>query len=279
MDGERTFSQLAAELKQVYGYNATAVCSVYVKHNPLKYGSDQLEKYWEHTRKFLENLHMVLYAKDHQMSLHNIKPESYFFLTKICIDHAFTVTELIDIRNDREQKYAKDMANDIAHHILPPYLTYRRQINYSPVPNNTGPGYIQMAPMPGGWPMPMPMPMMPQMPGWPMPMPMMPQMPGWPMPGWSMPQFQPCMQEPAPVPAPRKVKPIVKKKPTCVRKGEVKVSENLIMPVPADGTDNVPLNFYSVYCSERANIINNSADEHHVPLIFPVPNFPPPPLI
>jgi len=50
------------------------------------------------------------------------------------------------------------------------------------------------------------------------------------------------------------------------------------MPVLSD-SDNVPLNFYAVYCSARISRVNNTADaeQHHVPRIFPVPNRPPPP--
>lgn len=299
MDGERTFSQLAAELKQVYGCNAASVFSIYAKHNPLKYNVGEMEKYWEHTRRFLEHLHVVLYAKDHQLSLHKIKPESYFFLTKICIDHAFTVTELIDVRNDREAKYSKDMANEIAHHVLPPYLTYRRQtLNCSFDSPPTGPGLIspnaippQIPSMPSMYPQTIPMPQFhPQT----MPMPQFhPQM---------MPIQVPWQQAPIPqmtdpytamvtasastmastdTPRPlKRIRPtIVRRKPFCVRKGDEKesVSESLSMPTISD-TDNVPLNFYSVYCSERANKINNTAETHHVPQIFPVPNRPPPPV-
>jgi hypothetical protein len=269
---ERTFSQLAAELEHVYGCNAASVFVIYTKHNPLKFTNEQAEQYWEHTRRFLDHLHAVLYAKDHQLSLHVIKPESYFFLTKICIDHAFTVTELINIRNDREQKYSKNMANDIAHHILPPYLTYRRQTlncSFGGASGWTGPGIVSQQAMATAMYMPMPMPMhypyLPQTTPMPTPMPM-------PTPRVN-PFPPPSIAEPV-----KRIRPYIRRKPTCIRKGEERtaMTEGLTMPLPTD-TDEVPLNFYSVYCSDRANKVNNTAEEHHVPQIFPVPNRPPPP--
>ena len=296
MDGDRTFSQLATELEQVYGCNAASVFSIYVKHNPLKC-TDQLtmEQYWEHTRRFLEQLHIVLYTKEHQLSLHNIKPESYFFLTKTCIDHSFTVTELINIRNDREHKYSKDIANEIAHHILPPYLTYRRQtINCSFDGSSIGPGSISQSAYMHASPMPFnpsqmhasPMPFNPSQ----MPVQMPPfssmQMPfsSMQMPFSSMQMPFSSMQMPYPSqcsmiqPATR-IKPTIKRKPTCIRKGEersISDGHSLTMP-PLSDCDNIPLNFYNVYCSEHANNVNASEDTHHVPQIFPVSNRPPPP--
>jgi len=292
MNNERTYAQLAADLEHVYGCNAASVFSVYINHNPLSFTTEQAEQYWEHTRRFLEHLHNVLYAKDHQLSLHSIKPESYFFLTKICLDHAFTVPELINIRNNRESKVAKDMANDIAHDILPPYLTYRRQtLNCSFDAPQNGPGLVIRPPMP--W-------MQPQMP-WMQPQMQMPwmqpqmQMP-WMQPQMQMPWMQPQMQMPwmqiqTPKPACttiskpsgsgdaiKKPKPLIIRKPKCVRTGEEKqpVENELNMPTPSD-SDEVPLNFYNVYCSDRANKVNNTAEQHHIPQIFPVPNRPPPP--
>jgi hypothetical protein len=281
LNGQRTFSHLAAELKQVYGCTADSVFSIYVKHNPLKYGQGMMStsesepevmRYWEHTRRFLEYLHSVLYAEDHELSLHKLKPESYFFLTKICIDHAFDITELINIRNDKERKYAKDMANDISHHILPPYLTFRKQTLYCRFDGaSLGPGMI--APDAQFLGCPMPQQMMPQQ------MPMMPQM-MMPQQMPMMPQMMP-MQPPSLIPRPIKkvkVRPTIRIKPTCIREGEEYnlLTESLEMPAPTD-SDDVPLNFYSVYCTERTNKVNSSAETHHVPQIFPVPNRPPPP--
>jgi hypothetical protein len=294
MDGTRTFAHLATELTQVYGYTADAIYNVYVKHNPLKYGTDKLEQYWEHTRKFMEDLHRVLYDKTHQLSLHQIRPESYYFLIKTCIDHAFSITELISIRNDREKKYAKDMANDIAHNIIPPYLTYRKQtINCNitgsgvvPGPVALPPGVPPMPPMPPQQFMPFQMPMpfhpfpMQQMympPTMPMPMPMqMPFPPFPPFPPMQMPMMPMPMQQPT---QPAKIRPVVKQKPVCIRNSEEKAqaTEGLVMPLPSDD-DNIPLNFYSVYCTELANRIKNPSDEHNIPQILPVPNRPPPPL-
>jgi hypothetical protein len=297
---------LAAELEQVYGCNAVSVFSVYAKHDPLKLGSGALDQYWEHTRRFLEHLHSVLYAPGHQLSLHTIAPESYFFLTKICIDHAFTVTELINVRNDRERKYAKDMANDIAHYILPPYLTYRRQTLDCKFTGPSGPkpisaqARLHAVPFyPGQMPMPMPMPMqMPFYPGqmpMPMPMPFYPGQMPMPMPFYpgqmsmSMPMPMPMpmpMQmppvphaPPVPTPAPERTKPVVKRKPVCTRTGNVRetTDQDLVMPEPDETADNIPLNFYNVYCSELANKINSTAEQHHVPQVFPVSNRPPPP--
>ena len=295
-------SQLAAELEKVYGCNAMSVFSVYVKHDPLKL-KPNVDQYWEHTRRFLENLHSVLYAPDHKLSLNNITPESYYFLTKTCIDHAFSVTELINVRNDREKKYAKDMANDIAHYILPPYLTYRRQTLECKFTGSNGPNPISEQAKLLALPMPLPpMPFYPSMPMQ-MPMPFYPSMPmQLPMPFYpSMPmqmpiqpqfqplqplasQFQPLQPQPQPQPPQPKPKPIVKRKPVCTRIGKVRESTNqdLVMPEPEEMVDNVPLNFYNVYCSELANRINSAAEQHHVnvhvPQIFPVSNRPPPPV-
>ena len=115
MDGERTFEQLAHELENVYGLIANSVYSAYELHNPLKLDTEQFIQYWETTRAFLENLHSVLYHKEHQLSIYSIKPESYYFLVKMCIDRSFTLSQLIDIRNDSDNKKAKDLANEIAH--------------------------------------------------------------------------------------------------------------------------------------------------------------------
>ena len=294
-----TTLSLAAELEQIYGCNAISVYSVYVKHDPLKI-KPNVDQYWEHTRRFLENLHSVLYSPGHQMSLQSIAPESYYFLTKICIDHAFSVTELINVRNDREQKYAKDMANDIAHFILPPYLTYRRQTLDCKFTSNNGPQPVSEQAKLHAMPMPMPMPMYPgmQMPMYPgMQMPMYPgmQMPfqGYPRPMFPRPAPLTGAPAPAPTPAPAPVpapapapatipksKPVIKRKPVCTRTGNIREnnSSDLVMPVPDENADSVPLNFYNVYCSDLTNRINSTAEQHHVPQVLPVSNRPPPPI-
>jgi hypothetical protein len=280
MDSERTFLDLAKDLERVYGCIAASVHAEYAMYNPLKTATNDV--YWEHTRKFLEHLHIVLYTKNHQLSLHKIKAESYFFLVKTCIDHAYVVTELIDIRNDRENKHTKDMANHIAHHILPPYLTYRRQTLHCSFDHNDGcgPGRISVAAQSYAPPMPQQSPMMPPVWGQ-MPMQTMPpvwgQMPMWP---WSQPSpmvFDAKLSAPQPHNS-KRLKPTIRLKPTCTKSGAEREQTRLHMPVPSD-SDNVPLNFYAVYCSARISRVNNTADaeQHHVPRIFPVPNRPPPP--
>jgi len=284
MDSTRTFSDLAADLERVYGCMAGSVYAVYALYNPLKAATNEV--YWEHTRKFLEQLHMVLYTKDHQLSLHKIKPESYFFLVKTCIDHSYAVTELIDIRNDRENKHTKDMANYIAHHILPPYLTYRRQTLHCSFDHNDGPGPGRISVAAQSYAMPMPQqswgPMQMQMPmPMPMPMPMqMPTMPPWGQ--WCQMPIQTMPYGTAKISTDsqpqKRLKPTIRLKPTCTRAGATREQPRLHMPIPSD-SDNVPLNFYTVYCSARISCVNNTADaeQHHVPQIFPVPNRPPPP--
>lgn len=283
---ERTFLQLATELEQVYGCNAVSVYNIYVRHNPLKLKGQDMEQYWEHTRRFLEELHIVLYKEGHQLSLHKILPESYYFLTKTCIDRSFTVTELIDVRNDREHKYSKDIANEIAHHVLPPYLTYRRQtINCTIDPRNggSGPGYIT-AEAQSYAPRFQPQFQAPFHPQFQAPFqpqfqaPFQPQQLSWPafmmpQPGHTLPSLA-ALQAQSPV---KRIKPIVRRRPACISSGAEKqpAATSLTMPVPTD-TDNVPLNFYTIYCSEQIST-NSNTENHHIPQIFPVQNRPPPP--
>lgn len=280
MDSERTFLDLAKDLERVYGCIAASIHVAYTRHNPLKTTNNDV--YWEHTRKFLEHLHIVLYTKNHQLSLHKIKPESYFFLVKTCIDHAYVVTELIDIRNDRENKHTKDMANYIAHHILPPYLTYRRQTLQCSFDHNDGcgPGRVSIAAQSYGMPQQAPMPVWGQTMGsvWPMQTmaPVWGAGPTWPMaPGWGQVPMQTMAFNDS---KSKKLKPAIRLKPTCTKSGAEREQSRLHMPVPSD-SDNVPLNFYAVYCSARISRVNNTTDaeQHHVPRIFPVPNRPPPP--
>ena len=285
MDGERTFEQLAQELDTVYGLIANSVYSAYELYNPLKLEEREFCHYWETTRGFLENLHSVLYHKEHQLSIYSIKPESYYFLVKMCIDRAFTLSQLINIRNDSENKKTKDLANEIAHHVIPPYLTHRRQnINHSYYKsNNVAPNIIndpkamyiptqQPPPMPpqfmyGHTMMPPPFMYGPQM-GMMPPMPFMyPQ--GPPIPP------RPSMYSVSDTEPIKRRKPIIRLKPKCVRKGAEKDQLGFSIPVSPD--DDTPLNFYSVYCSDRSSCINTESKDHHVPMIFPVQNRPPPP--
>jgi hypothetical protein len=286
MDGERTFEQLAYELENVYGLIAGSVYSAYELHNPLKLDVDQVPQYWEITRAFLEHLHSVLYHKEHQLSIYSIKPESYYFLVKMCIDRSFTLSQLIDVRNDSDNKKTKDLANEIAHHVIPPYLTHRRQnVSHSYYKSNIvtpnqindpNASFMQPPMQPPQMPFMYGPPQMPFMygpPQMPMPMPFMyphnPPVPPRPS-MYATPNGGKTYSEPS-----KRRKPIIRLKPKCVRKGNEK--DQLGFSIPLSENNDAPLNFYSVYCSDRATCVNNESKNHHVPMIFPVQNRPPPP--
>jgi hypothetical protein len=63
-----------------------------------------------------------------------------------------------------------------------------------------------------------------------------------------------------------------------MRKGTLKKPQELGMVVPdlSDQEDVFPVDFYSMYCSNSHNDIQNSK-AHIVPQIMPVSNRPPPP--
>ncbi len=59
----------------------------------------------------------------------------------MCVDFSFTVPEIINIRNQREEKTCKLIANEIAHKYLPDYIMalQRRQPHTLIIKNNEQP--------------------------------------------------------------------------------------------------------------------------------------------
>lgn len=115
-------------LYAVYGtYLPDDVYKHYCNINPLELDmgltNNPVDKYWECTNRFLTSLHEVLLDPAHSLSIDNIKTENYYFLAKVCVDRSFDVGDLINIRNIRNVKYNKDLANQISHHVLPLYIT------------------------------------------------------------------------------------------------------------------------------------------------------------
>ena len=143
----RTFQHLAHDLCQVYGHIANDIFLSYTNINPLRFKDNvSADSYWENVRIFLDEMHKILYTKEHKLSISSIRTEAYYFLCKMCIDRSFSVKELIDIRNVRSVKYNKDIANDISHISLPSYITYLRQIpsHQHHLGSSTGPGFTSV---------------------------------------------------------------------------------------------------------------------------------------
>ena len=282
MSTERTFEQLASELEDVYGPISGKVYYYYTVINPLEKSDETISQYWENVRCFLDELHKVLYNKEHTHAVENITTEGYYFLCKMCIDRSFTVSDLINIRNNRTSKYGKILANEISHNVLPLHIMYLRQItnrsHYGLNQPQVGkPNYAHQLPqvMPGmmsNQMMPMPMPMTGMMPN-----PMMS------MPGMIHPMMMPNpMMMTPPADRPEQVKTErVRPKPRCVRRNAQDLSpegeDGPIIPLPIDGCDTIPLNFYGTYCGDAAGKYAAVPKEHHIPKIMPVSNQPPPP--
>ena len=133
----------------LYGPVANTVYAAYCKVNPL--GMEDLKKtnYWTHVSSFLYNLHSVLYLQGHQMNIKTITADKYYFLVKMCVDSSFVVADLINIRNQKENKVCKILANEIAHHIMPPYLTMLNQLDpplYAPNPFGSFGSFVPAVP-------------------------------------------------------------------------------------------------------------------------------------
>lgn len=254
----RTFQQLADELTSVYGPMATSVCQCYVTHNPLK--TDKPEIYWENVRIFLHELHTILYTQDNKLNIEVIATEAYFFLCKMCVDRSFTVSDLIDIRNDRTVKHNKNIANDLSHNVLPQYITMRRQFDYQGIIPSLSPGMVAMPPM----------------------QPMMGHMPYMQYPGMGMPPQMPMsMSMPIPVPNPVPPAPaqgtgIIRTRPRILRrinalplKKQETDGANREVTIPIHNLkDGLPLDFYTVHRCDT---------DGTMPQVTPVPNHPPPP--
>ena len=98
-------------------YLAQQVHDIYTRVNPL-----DLDSYWPQVTKFLMNLHETIYTEGQEMHFSILTVDQYYFLVKMCVDFSFRVSDIITIRNQRESKSCKTIANDIAHNILPSYI-------------------------------------------------------------------------------------------------------------------------------------------------------------
>jgi hypothetical protein len=117
-----------------------AVFTAYAKVNPLKLQDLNKGSYWTQTFKFLSALHEVLGHPTHEMNLRNIKTDNYYFLVKMCVDFSFTVPEIITIRNDKESKVCKIIANDLLNTgAIPFYITRLSLQGWGPLPSTNVP--------------------------------------------------------------------------------------------------------------------------------------------
>lgn len=287
------YEQLSGQLYDLYGDTAQQVYKRYVKHDPLAVPGNN---YWEHVRIFMDELHAILYDKDHKLSIMSIRPESYFILTNMCVGRSFTVADLISI-NSKDISYS-NISYDIAYEVLPGYITYRRQTPKHthhthelgvvapdrPTPQVATsvmqPMYPQMHPMyPQMYMHPQIYPQMhPHMYNPYMPYHYKPALPPHSH-SYSLQQTQTPSPEVRPnrpgTPATDKLRPKIIVKPVCIRRGDPKVASSVYV---ISDEDNVPADFYSVYCSNGVVSTNDTSTEHHVPYILPVMNRPPPPV-
>jgi hypothetical protein len=133
-----------------------SVFNVYAKSNPLKLPEESKGSYWVQVFKFLNYIHEVLCHPNHEMNLRNIKSDNYYFLVKMCVDYSFTVPEIITIRNDKESKVCKVIANDLLKTgpfgpIIPTYITYLGGTQFPlnpPNPLANGMNFPRMPPIP-----------------------------------------------------------------------------------------------------------------------------------
>lgn len=105
------------------------IFSQYCKINPLHLEESEYARYWVNTDRFITELNGVLGTDNHPFSVNNIMTDNYYFLSKLCVDRSFDLTDLINIMNDRTDKYNKKLANELAHHVLPGYII---STNYEP---------------------------------------------------------------------------------------------------------------------------------------------------
>ncbi len=288
---QRTVDQLASELNDVYGSVAGNIFHYYRSINPLTRIEPKV--YWENVRVFLDELHQVLYRKDHTHSVDKINTENYYFLCKMCVDRSFAIYDIISIRNDRDQQSCKLLANEIAHNVLPLYILYLRQIPNKTHYHNSEPGLISLSAIPphmrqlqqGSSGIP------PGTPGQYSPpqgatgqysvsqygMPQYGILP-YGMPPYGMPQYgvplygmpdihtmygasgMPAMLPPAP--------PKIRPKPRCIRRGDAKqIAATKCVPLPDDDEDTFPLSM----CSSLDGYVS-VPEIHHVPKIMPLLN-------
>lgn len=274
---QRTFEQLSTELNSLYGPVADGVYKCYTSADPLAKGNTA--EYWENVRLFLDELHRVLFLRDHTHCVEKLCTENYYFLTKLCVDRSFSLPDLITVRNDRKKQHCKILANDISHNVLPLYILYLKQDNgrkhtvtdctpgpvrappgltpycYGPYmpPGMQMPGLMpQYMPMPQGMPMPYYMPM--PMPGpmscyMPMPMPMPP----------GMPQYRPASMPSAPNSIPSKP-PRILPKPRCIKKDTPPPAMHL--KLSEDDEEILPITSYTMF--------NPIVTDAPIPKILPV---------
>ena len=112
--------------------------NIYERINPLKKITvnqlNQLNNYWVQVTKFLTNLHETIYTPSHEMHYSKLAVDQYYFLVKMCVDFSFSVPDLITIRNQQDSKACKEIANEIAHNLLPAYILTLQMTIPRPVP-------------------------------------------------------------------------------------------------------------------------------------------------